>query len=69
MIESDLEYLRRRSSEEEQRAAEVEDPHIAAIHARLAGLYADRVTALADNPDFDPIDQLRPKSRSPTSSR
>ena len=59
MAESNLEYLRRRASEEETRALLSEDSKAAAIHARLAGLYAHRVTALIDNPDFDPIVQMR----------
>lgn len=69
MLESDLDYLRRRAAEEERRAEESADARTAAIHRRLATLYADRVAALSDNPDFDPIVQLRPKDQSPTSSR
>lgn len=69
MLESDLDYLRRRAAEEEQRAADAADPHTAAIHARMAALYADRVAALSEHPDFDPIEQVRPKPQSPTSSR
>ncbi len=61
MDESDLDYLRRRASEEEARAAESTDPTAAAIHRRLATLYADRVTAMSDNPGFDPIEQTRRK--------
>lgn len=64
MRESDLEYLRRRAAEEERCAAEATDARAAAIHRRMAILYADRVATLSDNPDFDPIAQLRPKGRS-----
>ncbi len=69
MRESNLDYLRRRADEEERRAEEATDPRIAGIHRRMATLYADRVEALTDNPDFDPIMHLGPKGQSPTSSR
>lgn len=61
MLETDREYLRRRAAEEEQRAADSPDARVANIHRRMAVLYADRVAALSDNPDFDPIVQVRPK--------
>lgn len=69
MPETDLEYLRRRAAEEARRAAEAEDARTGAIHARMAALYADRVAALSDNPDFDPIMHVRRKAQAPTSSR
>lgn len=69
MLESDLDYLRRRAAEEERRSEEAMDERTAAIHRRMATLYADRVSALTDNPDFDPIMHLRPKGQSPTRSR
>lgn len=69
MIESDLEYLRRRAGEEERRAAAASDPRIAAIHQRLAGLYSDRVVAMSDNPGFDPLAQIRAQPQRPISSR
>ena len=59
MTESSLHYLRRRAGEEKLRAEECTDPKVAAIHARMAVLYADRVAALIDNPEFDPIIQTR----------
>ncbi|MEO7814690.1 MAG: hypothetical protein ABIR87_04515 [Sphingomicrobium sp.] len=59
MTESNLEYLRRRADEEKLRVKECTDPKAAAIHARMAVLYADRVAAMIDNPDFDPIIQTR----------
>jgi len=55
MVDSRLDYLRRRAMEEKQRAISCKEPKIAAIHQRMAELYADRVSALSDNPDFDPI--------------
>lgn len=69
MAESDLEYLQRRAGEEAQLANEAGDPAIATIHRRMATLYADRVATLSENPDFDPIVQLRLRPQSPTSSR
>lgn len=69
MVESDLEYLRRRVIEEKQRADAATDPRIAAIHQRMAALYSDRVTAMIDNPGFDPIVQTRSAPQPPTSSR
>lgn len=68
-MESDVDYLRRRAVEEQQRAAEASDDRIASIHARMAALYADRAAALDENPDFDPIVQIRQKPQPPTSSR
>ena len=59
MTESSLDYLRRRAAEEKLRAEECTEPKVAAIHARMAVLYADRVAAMIDNPDFDPIFQTR----------
>ena len=59
MTESNLDYLRRRAAEESLRVEECVDPKAAAIHARMAVLYADRVAAMIDNPDFDPIIQTR----------
>ena len=59
MTESNLDYLRRRAAEENRRVSACDDPKVAAIHARMASLYADRVAALIDNPDFDPIIQTR----------
>ncbi|MCY7279834.1 MAG: hypothetical protein LH610_02880 [Sphingomonas bacterium] len=61
MAESDIVYLKRRAAEEAQRAQDAGDAAIAAIHRRMADLYADRVAALIENPDFDPILQVRPK--------
>ncbi len=55
MTESDIEYLYRRAAEEMRCAEETNDPAAAAIHRRMAALYADRITVLTDNPDFDPI--------------
>ena len=55
MIESDIDYLRRRAAEEELRAIDAGDPAVADIHRRMAALYVDRVSALTENPDFDPI--------------
>ena len=55
MIESDLEYLRRRAAEELQRAKDCKDRKVASVHRRLAELYADRAAAMSDNPGFDPI--------------
>jgi len=62
MAESDIDYLMRRAAEEAQRAQDASDAAIAAIHRRMSDLYADRVAALTDNPDFDPILLLRPKT-------
>ena len=59
MLESNLDYLRRRAAEEAQRGEACKESKIAAIHRRMAELYADRVSALSDNPDFDPIIQMR----------
>ncbi len=59
MTESSLDYLRRRAAEEQARAEACEEQRVAAIHARMAVLYADRVAAMIDNPDFDPIIQTR----------
>ncbi|WP_309602842.1 hypothetical protein [Sphingomonas sp.] len=59
MTESSLDYLRRRAGEEKQRAEQCTEPRVAAIHARLAVLYADRVAVMTDNPEFDPIIQTR----------
>lgn len=59
MTESNLDYLRRRALEEQARAGHCKEPKVAAIHARMAVLYADRVAAMIDNPDFDPIIQTR----------
>ena len=59
MTESSLDYLRRRALEEQARAEACKEEKVAAIHARLAVLYADRVAAMTDNPDFDPIIQTR----------
>ena len=62
MLESNLDYLRRRAAEEAQRGETCKEPKIAAIHRRMAELYADRVAALSDNPEFDPIIQTRAMS-------
>ena len=59
MLESNLDYLRRRAAEEAQRGESCEEPKTAAIHRRMAELYTDRASALSDNPEFDPIIQLR----------
>lgn len=59
MLESNLDYLRRRAAEEAQRGEACKEAKIAAIHRRMAELYADRVAALSDTPDFDPIIQTR----------
>ncbi|MCY7270997.1 MAG: hypothetical protein LH485_02930 [Sphingomonas bacterium] len=61
MAERDIMYLKRRADEEAQRALDTSDTDTAAIHRRMAQLYEDRVAALIDNPDFDPILQVRPK--------
>ncbi len=62
MIESDIEYLSRRAAEESHRAEEASDDTAAAIHRRMATLYADRIMSLTDHPDFDPIVQMRPRT-------
>ena len=59
MSVSDLDYLRQRAAEELTLAEECDDPRTAAIHRRMASLYADRVAALSEHPDFDPIVQTR----------
>ena len=59
MTDSSLIYLQRRAAEETRRAEDCADHKVAAIHARMAALYADRVAALIDNPEFDPIIQTR----------
>ena len=59
MGEEDLEYLNRRASEELRLAEEARDPTAAGIHGRMALLYADRIAALSERPDFDPITQTR----------
>ena len=59
MLESNLDYLRRRAAEEAQRGEACTEPNIAAIHRRMGVLYADRVATLSDTPDFDPIIQTR----------
>ena len=62
MTESDIEFLGRRAAEEQRLAEETSDPNAAAIHRRMALLYADRIAALSERPDFDPIVQTRLKN-------
>ena len=59
MDEEDLEYLNRRVSDELRLAEETRDPTAAGIHGRMALLYADRIAALSEQPEFDPIMQTR----------
>ena len=59
LTESDIEYLHRRAAEELRLAESTNDSDAAAIHGRMALLYADRIAALNDHPQFDPIVQTR----------
>lgn len=59
MDEEDLEYLNRRAAEELRLAQDKRDPTAAAIHQRMALLYADRIAALSEWPDVDPVAQMQ----------
>lgn len=52
MRETELDYVRRRASEETQKAHESWDGDIAAVHKELAIAYIRRVCELSDGPMF-----------------
>ncbi len=62
MTESDIEFLDRRAAEELQQAEQASDLAAAAIHRRMAALYADRAASLSELSNFDPIVQTKPDS-------
>lgn len=57
LTESEIEYLHRRAAEELRLAEAAEDSNAAAIHERMALLYADRIAALNADPELDPTFQ------------
>ena len=50
--QNDIDYFRRRESEERERAAAAPDPTIAAIHAEMANRYAERLNIPAWVPAY-----------------
>lgn len=59
MTESDIEFLGRRAAEELQHAERASDMAAAAIHRRMATLYADRLASISEHSNFDPIVQTK----------
>lgn len=58
MAESEIDYARRRTAEELDRADRCSDPNVAQVHRRLAILYANMVAELRHLTPFEAAEQM-----------
>ena len=58
MAESEIDYARRRTAEELERAERCSDPNVAHVHRRLAILYANMVAELHHLTPIEAAEQM-----------